>query len=313
MSNSAPNKGGLNIVMVLGSVRVDRQCDRVAKYVQNALNARNHHVVILGKHSRIKLYLTKTHTIVSDYYYKIYKQQSTQTKKEYGLLAVDCLIDIIYQFQIALWHKVRFKDLNWPFDPLPCLNSIHFHVLIRSTSMPQFDPLPCLNSIHFHVSIRSTSMPQFDPFPCLNSIHFYASIRSISMSWVINNCIVVIDPKDHNLGQVIQPIHFYKSPADVPKEMAAVHQHIVDADAFVVVAAGKSFFNTYITWFILQTFKKLTRGEIKNTQRLSVYYTSNSLSWLVKIECKLHPYTSTQSSSSVLPFPRILYPVSQLH
>ncbi|OWA53571.1 hypothetical protein BV898_17994 [Hypsibius exemplaris] len=52
-----------------------------------------------------------------------------------------------------------------------------------------------------------------------------------------NHHVTVIDPKDYNLGQVVQPIHFYKDPAQIPKQMVAINKQILEADAFVVVAA----------------------------------------------------------------------------
>ncbi|GAU87623.1 hypothetical protein RvY_00442 [Ramazzottius varieornatus] len=52
-----------------------------------------------------------------------------------------------------------------------------------------------------------------------------------------NHHVTLLDPKEHNLGQLIQPVHFYKNPADVPKDLLVINKQITEADSFVVVAA----------------------------------------------------------------------------
>jgi len=49
--------------------------------------------------------------------------------------------------------------------------------------------------------------------------------------------VTVLDPLELGLGQVIQPVHFYRNPADVPAILPRINQQIVEADGFVVVAA----------------------------------------------------------------------------
>lgn len=47
----------------------------------------------------------------------------------------------------------------------------------------------------------------------------------------------IVDPKALDLGEVIQPLHFYKDPSEAPAILHQLNDKIKKADGFVVVAA----------------------------------------------------------------------------
>ncbi|GAV01205.1 hypothetical protein RvY_11950-3 [Ramazzottius varieornatus] len=52
-----------------------------------------------------------------------------------------------------------------------------------------------------------------------------------------HHSVEVLDPKELNLGEVIQPLHFYSNPRQVPAILHHINEKIKAADGFVVVAA----------------------------------------------------------------------------
>ncbi|XP_055333720.1 uncharacterized protein LOC129585161 [Paramacrobiotus metropolitanus] len=49
--------------------------------------------------------------------------------------------------------------------------------------------------------------------------------------------VTILDPLELKLGEVHQPLHFYRNPAEAPEILRTVNKTIQDADAFVAVAA----------------------------------------------------------------------------
>lgn len=49
--------------------------------------------------------------------------------------------------------------------------------------------------------------------------------------------VTILDPLELGLGQVTQPFHFYKNPADAPPILGQINKQIQDADGFVVIAS----------------------------------------------------------------------------
>ncbi|XP_055333721.1 uncharacterized protein LOC129585162 [Paramacrobiotus metropolitanus] len=48
--------------------------------------------------------------------------------------------------------------------------------------------------------------------------------------------VTVIDPLELGLGQVIQPMHFYRNPAEIPAILPQLNEQLKEADAFIAIA-----------------------------------------------------------------------------
>ncbi|OWA50230.1 hypothetical protein BV898_14753 [Hypsibius exemplaris] len=81
----------------------------------------------------------------------------------------------------------------------------------------------------------------------LNLLIFLGSVREHRMATRVGrymqnllekrgHTVTLVDPREHNLGEVQQPLHFYADPTAAPAILHKINKQILEADGFVIVS-----------------------------------------------------------------------------
>ncbi|OWA53572.1 hypothetical protein BV898_17995 [Hypsibius exemplaris] len=107
--------------------------------------------------------------------------------------------------------------------------------------------------------------------PGLNILVFLGSVREGRMALRVGRYVqqllekrqhkvTILDPKELNLGEVEQPLHFYKDPSLAPVILHQINKQIQEADGFVVVSAEYNSGMTPALASIMDNFPPVSYG-----------------------------------------------------